>query len=131
MKAHYFLFLGLAACTSTSAKESMEWNGEDITIRAEVEVLQDDVEVEATTIRGKEGRATTQFIVVNESDEPIRSHITWQWLDADGMQLRAAAGGKGERFLVLHPNQPETLTLVSPTETAVQATIQVSSVEPQ
>lgn len=130
MKFSYFLLLGLAACSSTSAKESMEWNGEDITIRAEVEVLQDDVEVEATTIRGKGGRATTQFIVVNESNETLRSHITWQWLDADGMQLRAAAGGNGERFLVLRPDHPETLTLVSPTEAAVQTTIQVSPVEP-
>ena len=109
-------------------KHGVEW--EDIAIRAEVEVLQDDVEVESTTIRGKEGRATTQFIIVNESGEPLRSHITWQWQDADGMQLRAAAGGKGEHFLILHPDQPETMTLVSPTETAVQAAIQVSPVKP-
>ncbi len=131
MKHTLLLLCFLPACSSASAKDEMIVAGESVDIRAEIQVDASDVEATQTLVRGKDGRVTAQFHLENQQSKSVRVRVTWTWKDADGIVLRAATGGKGFRTLVLHPLQPEIITLISPTQTAVEAIIHVHALDAQ
>jgi len=74
-------------------------------------------------------RVAAQFEIENDDDFPIRVHITWDWLDSDGIALRKAAGVLAERYEVLGGEEKRLITIQSPTEDAVQVKIRVRSIK--
>lgn len=129
MKYALLLLSIFPACSSTSAKDEMILAGESVDIRAEIQVDGKGIEATETMVRGKDGRVTAQFHLRNLRSQSVRVRVSWAWKDADGMALRAATGGKGFRTLLLRPDQPETITLLSPTQTAVEALIHVQALD--
>ncbi|MBT7012739.1 MAG: hypothetical protein HN961_07475 [Planctomycetes bacterium] len=65
-------------------------------------------------------------MLTNDEDTPMRLRITWSWRDADGMQLRAAAGPKAEQEIVLRADESRTFTFTSPSALAVKFTAEIN-----
>lgn len=130
MKTHLMILmiaLGLGSCATTSASGTMVVDGEEVEFSADVTSEVDDIEVDHTLVRQLDGRVTAQFELENDDSSPKRLHITWDWLDADGIMLRKATGEVAERFVVLAPDELKTFTIQSPTEHAIQIKIRVRS----
>jgi len=104
-------------------------DGEEVTFSAEVVSDIDDLEVDHTLVRQIDGRVAAQFEIENDDSSPIRAHITWDWLDADGLALRKGAGESAERYEVIPGRETRTITLQSPTGSAVQVKIRVRSIK--
>lgn len=119
----------LGSCTTTKAKGTMIVDGKEVTYSAEVKSEVDDIEVDHTLVSQKDGRVAAQFEIENDDDFPIRVHITWDWLDSDGIALRKAAGVLAERYEVLGGEEKRLITIQSPTEDAVQVKIRVRSIK--
>lgn len=118
----------LAACATTKAEGTMIVDGREVTYRAEVRSEVDDIEVDHTLVRQIDGRVAAQFEIENDDDFPVRVHITWDWLDADGIALRKAVGETAERFELIPGNEKRLIAVESPTERAVQVKIRVREV---
>ncbi len=130
MKTHLMFLLialGLGSCATTSASGTMVVDGEEVEFSADVTSEVDDIEVDHTLVRQLDGRVTAQFELENDDSSPKRLHITWDWLDSDGIMLRKATGEVAERFVVLAPDELKTFTIQSPTEHAIQIKIRVRS----
>lgn len=121
--------VALGSCATTKAKGTMIVDGKEVTYSAEVKSEVKDIEVDHTLVRQIDGRVAAQFEIENEDDFPIRVHITWDWLDADGIALRKAAGESAERYEVIGGDTTQLITIQSPTESAVQVKIRVRSVK--
>ena len=119
----------LGSCATTKAKGTMIVDGEEVTYSAEVKSEVDDIEVDHTLVSQTDGRVAAQFEIENEDEFPIRVHITWDWLDADGIALRKAAGESAERYEVIAGDQKRLITIQSPTEHAVNVKIKVRSIK--
>jgi uncharacterized protein YcfL len=123
--------LGLGSCASTSASGTMMVDGQEVEFGADVVSEVDDVDVDATIVAQVDGRVKAQFELENDDNFPVRIHITWDWLDANGIALRKATGVPAELFEVLAADEKKTFTLLSPTEHAVKVNIRVRSTKPK
>ena len=119
----------LGACATTKAKGTMIVDGEEVTYSAEVRSEVDDIEVDHTLVRQIDGRVAAQFQIENDDDFPIRVHITWDWLDADGIALRKGSGESADRYEVIPGDETRLISIQSPTESAVQVKIRVRSIK--
>ncbi|MCH2101362.1 MAG: DUF1425 domain-containing protein [Planctomycetes bacterium] len=117
------------SCSTTKAAGTMIVDGEEITYSAEVESNVNDIEVDHTLVSQTDGRVAAQFEIENEDDFPIRVHITWDWLDVDGIALRKAAGESSDRYEVIAGDEKRLITIQSPTEGAVTVKIKVRSIK--
>lgn len=124
-------WLALAACSgpevyeaSTIRFEGQDFDSGDAAVQdVKVEVkswLEGKVKVKDVFGRVLDGRLATQFILLNEDDEPIRVLLTIEWRDGDGMALRDAASETRTKYLVLYPDRPQTETYTAPTDLALQ-----------
>lgn len=134
MRALPLLLLGLApaACAGPEVyvAETIRFEGEDRDaddpavrdVRVEVKSWLEDEDVLVKDVVGRvlDGRLAAQFALGIEGDEPVRVMCTWEWRDADGIALRAAASEVQRRYLVLRPRQDETLTFTAPSELALR-----------
>lgn len=126
------LLLALAACSGPEIykAETIRFEGQDRDsddpavrdVRVEVKswLEDDDVKVEGVLGRVLDGRLSAQFDLSLDGDDPVRVLCTWEWRDADGVAMRAAASELQRRYLVLRPRQVETLTFTAPSELALR-----------
>ena len=115
------------SCATTSASGTMTVDGEEVEFSADVTSDGDDVDVDHTLVRQLDGRVTAQFELENDDNSPRRLHITWDWLDSDGIALRKGVGETPERFEVLPAGEIKTITIQAPTNYAIQIKIRVRS----
>jgi uncharacterized protein YcfL len=123
--------LGLGSCASTSATGTMMVDGKEVEFGADVVSEVEDVDVDATIVAQVDGRVQAQFELENDDDFPVRIHITWDWLDANGIALRKSAGEPAELYEVLAADEKKLITLLSPTERAVKVNVHVRSTKPK
>jgi len=103
--------LGATACSSGPTILTHD-NG-DVALRVESGV--DDVEVEDMKVRKRDGRATAQFHLVNDSDEIRRVFVSLEWFDAEGFLLDDSMEvDPRERTFALRGDNTRTLTFFSP-----------------
>lgn len=130
--------LALAACSGPEVYEAatIRFEGQDYDsgdaavedVRVEVKSwLEGQVKVQEVFGRVLDGRLAAQFILLNEGDAPVRVLLTLEWRDGDGMALRDAASETRAKYLVLHPDRPQTETFTAPTDLALQF---YASIEP-
>lgn len=101
-------------------------------VRVEVRnFVDDEVDVEDIVAAIRDGRLSAQFRLVNDSEEAMRLEVEWTWLDADGIALRAAAGGRDVQDLVLSPGEEHVLTRTSPRPGAVRVSAAVRDAGPE
>jgi len=123
--------LALAACSGPEVYEAstIRFEGQDFDsgdaavadVKVEVKSwLEDDVSVEEMFGRVLDGRLAAQFVLLNESDDPVRVLLTWEWRDADGVALREAASEKKTKYLVLRANESQRQTFTAPSDLAFQ-----------
>ena len=133
--------LPLAACGGPDVSEPdvIRFEGEDhdpgegpvADVRVEVRnFVDEDVAVDDVVAAIRDGRLSAQFRLTNEGDEPLRLLCEWTWLDADGIALRAAAGGRDDQDLVLLPGEEHVLTRTSPRPGAVRVSCSVRDTDP-
>lgn len=130
--------LALGACSGPEVYEASTIRFEGQDYESGDEAVQ-DVKVEVKSwLEGKilvkevfgrvlDGRLAAQFVLLNESDDPVRVLLTIEWRDGDGMALRDAASETRSKYLVLHPDRPQTETFTAPTDLALQF---YASIEP-
>ena len=97
-------------------------------VRVEIRnYVDEDLEIEEVAGAVRDGRLSAQFRLVHGGDEPLHLQLTWTWLDADGIALRAAAGGHDEQSLVLQPGEDRSLTRTAPRPGAVRIECRVET----
>lgn len=130
--------LALGACSGPEIYEAstIRFEGQDFDsgdaavedVRVEVKSwLEDDIEVGEMLGRVLDGRLAAQFLLTNESDDPVRVLLTWEWRDGDGLALRAAASEKKTKYLVLRAGESQRQTFTAPSDLALQF---YASIEP-
>lgn len=135
------LLLALAACGGPDVSEPdvIRFEGEDHDpgegpvrdVRVEIRnFVEDEVDVEDVVAAIRDGRLSAQFRLVNDTDEALRLEIEWSWLDADGIALRAAAGGRDAQDIVLQPGEEHVLTRTAPRPGAVRVSASVRDAGP-
>lgn len=121
----------LAACAGPEVyeAETIRFEGQDFEsgdeavadVRVEVKSwLEDEVAVKEVFGRVLDGRLAAQFVLVNEADEPVRVLLTWEWRDADGVAMRAAASELKTKYLVLRKGEIQRQTFTAPSDLAFQ-----------
>lgn len=130
------LLLGACAGPDVHEPETIRVQGEDYdpddervrNIRVEVRnYVEDEIDVEDTAAAMRDGRLSAQFRMTNEGEEAARLTLTWIWKDADGIALRAAAGGLDTQDLVLQPGEDRELTRTSPRPGAIRVECRIES----
>lgn len=105
------LALTAPSCSSGPTVHAHD-NGE-VALRIESDV--DRVEVEDMKVRKRDGRATAQFHLVNDNDDPRRVFVSLEWFDADGFLLDDSMEvDPRERTFMLRGEQTRTMTFFSP-----------------
>ncbi|MBC8330260.1 MAG: hypothetical protein H8E31_16110 [Planctomycetes bacterium] len=101
----------LGACSSGPAVISTE--GGPVALKVESSV--DNVEVQDLKVRLRDGRATTQFFLVNDNENMSRVHITLEWFDMDGFLIEDSMEvDPRSRSFDLRPAERRTFTFYSP-----------------
>ncbi len=109
----------LGACSAPDTYQGKIIRGGD-EVQVAVRSWVGDVDVEDVLGRLKNGRASAQFRIVNNTGDPLRLRCTFEWRDEDGFLLRQAVSTRSETLIVLRPDQSRILTYTAPTEGAVQ-----------
>jgi hypothetical protein len=128
----------VAACSGPEVYEAatIRFEGQDYDpgdeavqdVKVEVKSwLEGRVAVREVFGRVLDGRLAAQFVLLNESDDPVRVLLMVEWRDGDGLALRDAASELRTKYLVLHPDRPQTETFTAPTDLALQF---YASIEP-
>ncbi len=123
--------LALGACSGPETYEAttIRFEGQDFDsddpvvadVRVEVKSwLEDDLDVEDIVGRVLDGRLAAQFVLINDTDDPVRVLLTWEWRDGDGVALRDAASEMKTKYLVLRGGESQRQTFTAPSELALQ-----------
>ncbi len=107
----FALPLLLGACSA--GPEVISHEGGPIALKVESTV--DEVAIQDLKVRLREGRATTQFFLLNEAETVSRVHITLEWFDLDGFLIEdSMEADPRSRNFDLRPGERRTFTFYSP-----------------
>ena len=109
----HLVALPLLAVACSTGPEVISSEGGPVALTVESTV--ENVEVLDLKVRLRDGRATTQFFLVNENEHVARVHITLEWFDAEGFLIEDSmeVDPRSRNFDLL-PDERRTFTFYSP-----------------